>query len=126
MREDVLGVFEPLDHLEVAALHCRVQRVGVPFTALVDVRHHLGLAAEHDLSVVLEIDLHHFVAQAEHNGMARAHPLLHVDHVDQLMRFFGRVDCDLLICPWFVASLQVGAEMLEKRDFLLQIFGVLC
>ena len=43
MRQDILGVLEALDHLEVARLHSRVEGIGVPFATLVHVRDYFGL-----------------------------------------------------------------------------------
>jgi hypothetical protein len=37
------------------------------------------LTAENDLCVILEVDLHYFVAKSEHDGMPSPHPLLNID-----------------------------------------------
>ena len=59
--QDVLGVLEALDHLQVGRLHGRVERVGAPLASFVHVGDHLGLRAQHDLSVILEVHLYDFI-----------------------------------------------------------------
>ena len=81
MSQDVLGVLQTLDHFKVGRLHGRVQGVGASLSTLVNIGDNLGLGAEHDLRVVLEVDLHDLIAQAEHDRVPCAHPLLYVDHV---------------------------------------------
>ena len=77
--------------------------------------------------MVLEVNLHHFVRQPEHDGVARAHPLLHVDNVlDRLffreLLFWGRIDR----LSWLFTAFQVGTEVLEQSNLFLQLFGILC
>lgn len=81
MSQDVLGVLQTLDHFKVGRLHGRVQGVGASLSTLVDIGDNLGLGAEHDLCVILEVDLHHLVGESEHDSVSSTHPLLHVDHV---------------------------------------------
>lgn len=111
VSQDVLGVLEALDHLQVGALHGCVERVGVALTTLVDVGDDLGLTAQHDFSVILEVDLHHLVGEAEHDGMAGAHPLLHINHVSQaaLLRFWRH---SLLVGLRLLTALKVATEVL--------------
>lgn len=122
--EDILGVLQAFDHLQVGALHGCVERIRIALPTLVDVGDYLGLAAQHDFSVVLEVDLHHLVGEAEHDGMAGAHPLLHVHDVSQSRLFRFWRNCLLLSLGLF-AALEVTAEMLEECDLLLQVLGIL-
>ena len=78
MRENIFGVFEPLGHLGVVAVkglvkwHCRA------FSLLVNIGDVAVLRVEQNLSVVLEVHLHNFVAQPEHDCVFGSHPFLHV------------------------------------------------
>ncbi len=89
--------------------------------------------------MILEADLDDLVAEAEHYGVLSPHPLLDVDH---------RLACSVLLLHLNIASidhvgrssacragsptsaaagravgLKVGAEVLQKSDLLLQLFG---
>ena len=79
--QNILSVLQTLYHLEVSALHRRVERVGAPFATFVDVGHDLRLRAKHDFCVVLEVYLNNFVGEAEHDSVPCAHPLLNVNDV---------------------------------------------
>lgn len=124
MGQNVLGVLEPLDHFEVGGFHGAVERVRAPLALLVDVGHDLGLRAQHDLCVVLEVDLDHLVGQSEHDGVSRPHPLLYVHDVFDLALFLavGILFCYVL---WAVIALQVAPEMLKEGHFLLELLRVL-
>ena len=91
MCEDVLGVLQTLHHLKVGRFHGAVEWIGAPLTLLVDIGDDLGLRAQHDLRVILEVNLNYLVRESEHNGMSRAHPLLHVDDVFHLPDLHGSV-----------------------------------
>jgi len=120
VSQDVLGVLKTLHHLEVGGVHRATQRVGSAFTALVHVGDDLCLAREHDLRVVLEVDLHDLVRQTEHDGVPRAHPLLHVDDVGDLTLGCLHVLDGLLVGLGLLAALEVTSEVLEEGDLLLE------
>lgn len=111
VSEDILGVLQTLHHFQIGALHGCVERVGVALTTFVDVGDHLGFAAQHDFCVVLEVNLHHLVGEAEHDSMAGAHPLLYIHNVSQarLLRFWR--NCLLFGLGLFTAF-EVAAEVL--------------
>ena len=81
--------------------------------------------------MVLEVYLHNFVAQTEHDGVASSHPLLHVDGTCRWLR--GVVAASMLIflsvlvrCALLSrARLEVALEVLQKRHLLLKLFGEL-
>lgn len=126
VSKDVLGVLETLDHLEVGRLHGAVKGIGATLALFVDVGDHLGLATEHDLGVVLEVDLHHLVREAEHDGVPSAHPLLHVHDVFHLA-FFRAFALSVLLHHRLrlLVALKVRPEVLQQGNLLLQLFGVL-
>ena len=59
--QDVLCVLEAFDHLQVGRVHSTAKGISSALTPLIHVGDNLGLAREHDLSVVLEVDLDHFI-----------------------------------------------------------------
>ncbi len=59
--QDVLSVFEPLDHLDIATFHCAVERVSASLTLLVYIGHDFRFGAQHDLGVILEVHLDDFI-----------------------------------------------------------------
>lgn len=120
VSEDILGVLETFDHLQVGAVHGRSKRVGGAFTTLVNVGHDLGLRAQHDLSVILEVHLDHFVGKAEHNRVSCAHPLLHIDHVCDLALGSHHLLCRLFVGLGFGRALEVASEVLQQGNFLLE------
>jgi hypothetical protein len=61
MSEDILGVLEPLDHLEIRRFHRAAQRIALALSPLIDVHYKLRLRAEKDLSMILEVDLNDLV-----------------------------------------------------------------
>ncbi len=125
VSEYIFGVLETFDHLEVGGLHGTAEGVGLSLAALVDVLNELGLAAQHDLCVVLEVHLHHLVREAEHHCVPGAHPLLHIHHVLHLaLRELVRVHWGRLVGLGLFTTFKVASEMLEKGDFLLQLLGV--
>ena len=113
MRQDVLRIFESLDHFQVSRLHGRVKRVGAPLSALVHVGHHLGLRAEHDLSMVLEVDLDDFVGQTEHDSVPCAHPLLDIYDILDASRSISHLIGHLGVGVRFFRTLQVASEVLQ-------------
>lgn len=124
VRQDILGVLEALDHLEVGGLHGTVQWVSATLALLVHVGHDLRLRAQHDLGVVLEVHLHHLVRQAEHDRVPRSHPFLHIDDILHLPLLLA---VSVLLCYVFgpVIAFQIAPEMLEECDFLLELLRVL-
>ena len=111
MSQDVLGVLQPLCHFCVIAVQRLVQRHRRPLSLLVNIGHVSVLRVEKNLSVVLEVNLNNFVAEAEHNGMLCPHPLLHVDAAWWILKLVGlikKVSLDqLLLLLWIVVLLQV-------------------
>ena len=77
--------------------------------------------------MVLEVNLHDFVAQAEHDGMLCPHPFLHVHapwRVLKLVSLIEEVPLDqLLLFLRIIVLLQVRLEVLKKGYFLLQLLG---
>jgi hypothetical protein len=59
--QNVLGILQPLDHFKIGGFHCATKRVGLSLPSLVNISHKLGLRAEHDFSMVLEVNLDNFV-----------------------------------------------------------------
>ena len=77
--QDILGVLQSLGHLSVIAIQGLVQWHGRPLTLFVDVSDISIFRVQQNLSVVLKVYLYNFVAEAEHDGVLRSHPLLDVD-----------------------------------------------
>ena len=137
VRQNVLGVLESLHHLQVGRLHCTRQRISAPLSFLVDICDNLGLRGEHDLCVVLEVDLDHFIGESEHDSMSSPHPLLHIDDFNDLallrrevlfIRLHNRCTFWQLIVIHSLALLiafEVASEMLEESDFLLELLWIL-
>lgn len=126
MGQNIFCVLEPLNHLEVGGLHCAAQRISLSLASLVDIGHKFGLRAEHDFGVVLEIDLHDFVREAEHDSMTCPHPLLDVhDILDLALRELIGVDLCRFVGLGLFAALKVASEVLKKGNFLLQLLRVL-
>lgn len=124
VRQDVLGVLEALDHLEVGGLHGAVQRVRATLALLVHVGHDLRLRTQHDLGVVLEVHLYHLVREPEHNSVPRPHPFLHIHDILHLPLLLA---VSVLFCYILgsVIAFQVAPEMLEESHFLLEFLRVL-
>ena len=126
MCQNIFCVLEPLNHLKVGGLHGTAQWISLSLTSLVNIGHKLGLRAEHDFGMVLEIDLNDFVREAEHDSMACPHPLLDVNDIfDLALRQLIGVDLCRFVGLWLLTALKVASEMLKKRDFLLQFLRVL-
>lgn len=142
--EDIFGVLEPLYHFEVGGLHGAAEGVGAPFALFVHVGDHFGLGTQHDLCVILEINLDHLVRKSEHNSMSSSHPLLHINnffHPPLLRKVLliviillnlrrERLQLSLprdsrLIALILFTSLQITSEMLQQSDFLLKLLRVL-
>lgn len=83
---------------------------------LVDLGHHFGLTAEHDLRVVLEVDLNCLVGKSEHDRMSCAHPLFHLHRLGALYPLWHPLG------P--VPALQLTLEVLEQRELLVKLLGV--
>lgn len=79
MGEDILRVLQSLRHLCVVALQGLIQGQGLSLALFIDIGNQPVLRVEQDLGMVLEIDLHNFIAEPEHDGMLSAHPLLDID-----------------------------------------------
>jgi len=112
VRQDVLCVLKTLHHFEVGGLHRRVERVGASFAAFVHVGHHLGFRAQHNLSVILEVNLHDFVGEAEHNSVPRAHPFLDVNNILDASRSTLDLVRHQSVRVGLLCALQVTAEVL--------------
>ena len=78
VSQDVLRVLQALNHFQVCRLHSRVEGVGASLSAFVYICYYLGLRTEHDLCVILEVDLYNFVWQTEHDSMSCSHPFLNI------------------------------------------------
>jgi len=114
--KNIFGVLESLAHFHVGAFECVAEGVCTSAAFLVDVGDHTSLGAEYDLGVVLEVDLHDFVGEPEHNGVLGAHPLF---DLDLAFRGGGLDELDVL-----VAAVQLALEVLQQRDFLVQVLGL--
>ena len=79
MSQDVLSIFEALGHLLVIGVQCLAEWHDGALSLLVDVGHQAVVRIEQDLRVILEVNLDNFVAETEHDGVARPHPFLDVD-----------------------------------------------
>jgi len=76
--------------------------------------------------VVLEVNLHYLVGEAEHNGMSSSHPFFHIDDIFYLsFRKLFRANLGL-ISLWLLTSLKIASEVLKQCHFLLKLFGILC
>lgn len=113
MGQYVLGILETLDHFKVGGLHGTVQGIGASLALFVYVGHHFGLRAEHDFCVVLEVDLHDLVGETEHDGVARSHPLLDVDHVLHLSDFWSLRIVLFKHSLGLVVTLKITPEVLQ-------------
>lgn len=54
--------------------------------------------------MVLEVHLHNFITESEHDGMLGPHPLLHV-HLVALVALFRHIDISRLCLGWGIVSL---------------------
>jgi hypothetical protein len=57
--------------------------------------------------------------------MTRSHPLFYVDNFEDAPCLFGDLVGDFLVWLGLVCAFEVGAEVLEKSDLLLQLFRVI-
>jgi hypothetical protein len=69
--------------------------------------------------MVLEIDLHNFIAKSEHDGMLCSHPFLNINshslgYGSSALRTTNFIS--LLFC---VVVLKIRSEMLKESDFFL-------
>lgn len=78
--------------------------------------------------MILEVNLHDFVAQSEHDRVLGSHPFLDVDGAWWVLQFVGLVHLvsldELLFLLWVIVLLKVGLEVLKQCHFLLQLLGV--
>jgi hypothetical protein len=81
MGQDILSILKPLDHFKVRGFHGAAQGIRLLLATFVDVNDEFCLRTEHYFGVILEIHLNDLVGEAEHDGVACAHPLLYVDHI---------------------------------------------
>ena len=79
MGQDIFGVLQSLGHLCIIAIQGLVQWHSRSLTLFVDVSDISIFRVQQNLSVVLKVYLYNFVAEAEHDGVLRSHPLLDVD-----------------------------------------------
>jgi len=70
--------------------------------------------------VILEVHLDDLVREAEHDRVARSHPLLHVNNVRDLTRARFRLFSRLFISLWLSRAFQVASKVLQQGYFLLQ------
>jgi len=119
MRQNVLRVLKSFYHLQVRRLHSRVERIGASFSALIHIGHNLGLRAQHNLGVILEVNLDNFVGKTEHDGMPRAHPFLNVNNI--LYATLSALDLfrHLSVGVGLFSAFKIAAEVLEQSHFLL-------
>lgn len=78
--------------------------------------------------MILEVNLHDFVAETEHDGMLCSHPFFDVDGAGWVLELVGLVQFvplnELLLFLRIVVLLQVGLEVLQQSDLLLKILRV--
>ena len=78
--------------------------------------------------MILEVNLHDFVAQSEHDRVLGSHPFLDVDGAWWVLKLVCLVQFvplnELLFFLRVVVLLQVGLEVLQQSDFLLKILRV--
>ena len=78
--------------------------------------------------MILEVNLHDFVAQSEHDRVLGSHPFLDVDGAWWVLKLVSLVQFvplnELLFFLRVVVLLQVGLEVLQQSDFLLKILRV--
>jgi len=87
-----------------------------PPAPFINLGNHACFTAEYDFSVVLEIDLHDFVGQSEHDCVFGAHPLL------DLHRPSRRCGELFLVLRH---TLKLTLEVLKQCDFLVQVFRLI-
>ncbi len=85
----------------------------------IHVGHNPQLRAQYNLRRVLEYNLDHFIAETEENRMLFSSPFLNVDMVLTALH-----DVALVIFLLFLVIIEVGTEVLEECDLLLQFGGV--
>jgi hypothetical protein len=75
--------------------------------------------------MVLEVDLHDLVGEAEHDCMPSAHPLLNIHNILHLTlrKLIGIYRCRLVGFRLFT-TFKVTSEVLKQCDLLLQFLGV--
>jgi hypothetical protein len=88
--QNIFCVLQSLDPFLVWALHGGTQGIVGPLALLINVRNDLGLWAEHNFCLILEVYLDDLVRETEHDGVTGSHPLLYINYVSQFVRFFCR------------------------------------
>ena len=119
VREDILGILQPLGHLGIGRLQGLVQGQRAPLSAFIHIGDLPAIRVEQDLGVVLEVDLHDLVRKSEHDRVLRLQPLFDVGA--GALGLFGCLFVFLLTR----IGLQVGAEVLQERHLLLQLLRIL-
>lgn len=76
--------------------------------------------------MILKINLNDFIRKSEHYRVPSSHPFLHVHNIHDPSSLLLDILWDLLIRFRLLSSFQIATEMLQKGDFLLQVFGVVC
>ena len=77
--QNIFRVLETFRHFCVVGVKCLAEWQCLPLALLVHVCDLAALRVQKYFGVVLEVHLHNFVAESEHDGVLSAHPLLHVD-----------------------------------------------
>jgi len=91
VSQDIFRVLQTLGHLRIVAVEGLVQRHRRSLTLLVYVCHISVLRVQEDLRVVLEVNLHNFVAEAEHYSVLGSHPFFHVDTAWRVLKLVSLV-----------------------------------
>ena len=78
MSENILSILQSLGHFCVVAVQGLAERHDRTFSLLINISNKTIVRIQKNLCVVLEVNLHDLVAQAEHDSVTSAHPLLHV------------------------------------------------
>ena len=125
--QDIFRVLETLGHFGIVAVKSLVQRHRRSLTLLVHVCHISVLRVQKDLRVILEVNLHNFVAESKHYSVLGSHPFFDVDATWWVLKLVGLVEKvslnQLLLLLRIIILLKVRFEMLEKGHFLLQLLG---
>ena len=74
--------------------------------------------------MILEIDLDYLVGQPEHNCVTCPHPFLDIDNIHYATGLLLDILWNLLVRLGLLGAFEIAPKMLQKSDFLLQVFGV--
>ena len=69
--------------------------------------------------MILEVYLDYLVREAEHDGVPRTHPLLHIDDVLNAALAPLHLLGHLCIGVWLLCAFEVASEVLQQSDLLL-------